>query len=100
MPAVICVHGPFLMFWIAIPAARDEIMRDAENGVLRVEKVDFTVGITIHGHAEGRRLELHQANSAGWRTRNRENVPAIGDGSLQQQSELTGGEFLPVRKAR
>src|SRR5580700_2089994 len=58
--AVIGINCPPLVFGIAVPTARYEVMRNAQNGVVGVKKINTTVAIAVHSHAERGGLELHE----------------------------------------
>src|SRR5579872_192553 len=64
MAAVVSVDRALLMIHVVIPAVQNQIMRDAQDGVLRVEQVNLAIAVAIHRDSKYGRLELHQANRA------------------------------------
>src|SRR5712664_3141756 len=68
--AVVGVDCALLVFGIAVPAARYEVMRKTQDSLVGIEKVKLAGTIAVYGYAERRRLELHQADGSCWRSRN------------------------------
>src|SRR4029077_279298 len=68
--AVVGVDGTSLVFGIAVPTARYEVMRKTQDSLVGIEKIELAGAIAVYGYAERRRLELHQSDGSCWRSGN------------------------------